>query len=411
MDVFNHHKSSKIIAYFVTTVLIFYIIANFLPFKLYNYFFILLLLISLPFLTFPLNNPIKYENKFLLSLPIFFMIVLLSSYLNKVPIAEIDTYTRFVLCIPIYFLLRNISVSIKLFCYGLIISSILAGSLSLYDYYILNLARAGHISSIVITYGNMCMTLFILMLVCLRFHEYLKINKNIMYVALIMSLLGWLLTFTRGSLIGLLVCTPFLFSTTFSKNIKAKLIVFVVISIMILSTPMKNRISTIINDLSQINYNQIEKSTVNVSLKERLIYIDVALRAIKEKPLIGIGLDGFADYIEKEYDNIDFTIADHAHNDFFDIFSKTGIFGLISLIYLFFISIYYFVFYFKYSSNKLKIYASMGIVTCLSQIGFMLTQSQLSHHQATLFFVTLLLLTASQVSYLVRFKSDDDKGY
>ena len=411
MDVFNHHKSSKIIAYFVTTVLIFYIIANFLPFKLYNYFFILLLLISLPFLTFPLNNPIKNENKFLLSLPIFFMIVLLSSYLNKVPIAEIDTYTRFVLCIPIYFLLRNISVSIKLFCYGLIISSILAGSLSLYDYYILNLARAGHISSIVITYGNMCMTLFILMLVCLRFHEYLKINKNIMYVALIMSLLGWLLTFTRGSLIGLLVCTPFLFSTTFSKNIKAKLIVFVVISIMILSTPMKNRISTIINDLSQINYNQIEKSTVNVSLKERLIYIDVALRAIKEKPLIGIGLDGFADYIEKEYDNIDFTIADHAHNDFFDIFSKTGIFGLISLIYLFFISIYYFVFYFKYSSNKLKIYASMGIVTCLSQIGFMLTQSQLSHHQATLFFVTLLLLTASQVSYLVRFKSDDDKGY
>ena len=383
----------------------FYVISNFLPFRTYNLFFIVVLLLSLPFISNKINNPIQYERVFIFSLPIFFLIILISAIYHNVEIHEIDNYSRFLICIPIYFLFRSVGVSSSTLAYGIITASIFGGVVSIHEYYNLNIERSGTISSVVITYGNLCMTMFIFLIVCLRFCDHLKINKKLIYLALIKSLIGWLFTFTRGSLIGAALCFPFLLSNKFSENLKAKIIITLLLSLTILVSPMSQRITSILNDVPNISYNQIEMDTINTSLKERIIYANVALDAIENYPLIGIGLDGFDDYTKKIYPNSNFNLTDHAHNDFLDIFAKVGIFGFISLLYLLLISMYFFYIHYQINNENIKYYSAIGILTCTSQIGFMLTQSQFAHHQATLFFIIILILAAGQVSHLVRSKS------
>ena len=89
---------------------------------------------------------------------------------------------------------------------------------------------------------------------------------------------------------------------------------------------MSQRITSILYDIPNITYNQTEIDEVDTSLKERVIYAKVAVDAISNYPLTGIGLDGFEGYTQKIYTNVNFNLSDHAHNDFLDIFAKVGFF-------------------------------------------------------------------------------------
>ena len=404
-DSLNSYKRSESLSYLISSIVIFYIISNFIPFKVYNLFFITVLLLSLPFISHRIIDPIQYERVFIFSLPIFFLIILISAIYHNIEIHELDNYSRFLICIPIYFLFRSVRLSITALPYGIIIGSVFAGIISIHEYFNLSTQRAGIISSVVITYGNLCMTMFLFLIVCLKFSDYLKINRKLIYIALIMSLCGWLFTFTRGSLIGLFLCLPFLLSNKFSKNIKAKIIIVFLLSSTILISPMSQRITSILYDIPNITYNQTEIDEVDTSLKERVIYAKVAVDAISNYPLTGIGLDGFEGYTQKIYTNVNFNLSDHAHNDFLDIFAKVGFFGFISLLYLLLIGVYFFYFHYRNENVDIKYYSAIGILAFISQIGFMLTQSQLAHHQATLFFIIILVVTVGQISYLVRSKS------
>ena len=85
---------------------------------------------------------------------------------------------------------------------------------------------------------------------------------------------------------------------------------------------------------------------------------------------------------------------DHAHNDFIDVWVKAGAFTVLALIYFFFIHLRVLT---KYRREKGDFFSLVAIVLLLSQIGFMMTQSQFAHHQPTLFFLLLLIVATSQV--------------
>ena len=98
------YKKSESLSYLISSIVIFYIISNFIPFKVYNLFFITVLLLSLPFISHRIIDPIQYERVFIFSLPIFFLIILISAIYHNIEIHELDNYSRFLICIPIFFI-------------------------------------------------------------------------------------------------------------------------------------------------------------------------------------------------------------------------------------------------------------------------------------------------------------------
>ena len=95
--------------------------------------------------------------------------------------------------------------------------------------------------------------------------------------------------------------------------------------------------------------------------------------------------------------NLTIGTSDHAHNEFLDIAVKTGIVGLFVFLALF-INTFRFFSSSSFKDTDYNFYEYSGKIMLLSQIGFMLTQSQLAHHQSTVFFIILVLLFASQMT-------------
>ena len=167
------------------------------------------------------------------------------------------------------------------------------------------------------------------------------------------------------------------------------------------STELNQRFKVFINDTILLLHGEsVMSENIDLSVRERVFYYQSAIDIIKNNPLDGIGFDSFESYLEqKKVDqNLNLRTSDHAHNEFLDIALKTGLIGL-SIFLILLISIYKF---FNTSSSKNSPYSffeCLGKITLLSQTGFMMTQSQLAHHQSTVFFIILILIFASQITY------------
>jgi len=165
-------------------------------------------------------------------------------------------------------------------------------------------------------------------------------------------------------------------------------------------SPATKSINTFINDIksSPENFSQIYKdNNVSFSTRERVFLLVNAKELIRDNYITGIGFDNFKKYIINKTESVNRIYGlgqhDHAHNDFIDIWVKAGVFCFLALIYFFFIHLKVLM---RHSKKNDNFFPTIGIVLLLSQIGFMLTQSQLAHHQPTLFFLVLLIISISQ---------------
>lgn len=193
-----------------------------------------------------------------------------------------------------------------------------------------------------------------------------------------------------------------MFSNSFNKHKSVMLSLAVSFFIIILLSPANttiNRFISDINHLSTTNIDDIHKdSKISFSTKERVFLLINSKDMILEYPLTGIGYQNFKKHIVRETEKVNrkYGMAhhDHAHNDFIDLWAKIGILGLLVLIYFYVVNIKYF--YKSINKNGSNFFGKIGMVTLLSQFGFMLTQTQLAHHQPTLFLLVFLMVCISQ---------------
>ena len=101
--------------------------------------------------------------------------------------------------------------------------------------------------------------------------------------------------------------------------------------------------------------NKVNEIFVKMATKSRLISAEVALNAVKEKPLFGWGPENYEIAFVKHFNPKMYLREyggevwfDRAHNIIWDTFVATGIFGFLSYLFIFF-SVFYFLFkkYFK----------------------------------------------------------------
>lgn len=100
-----------------------------------------------------------------------------------------------------------------------------------------------------------------------------------------------------------------------------------------------NSESNFIDRTSEINFD-----ANNSSNNQRLNYYDISLQLIRDNPLLGIGVGNwkYESIPLNRFDMSGYIVPYYAHNDFLQIFSETGLFGLLSYV-LIFISIAYIV--------------------------------------------------------------------
>ena len=140
----------------------------------------------------------------------------------------------------------------------------------------------------------------------------------------------------------------------------------------------------------------------NRSENQRVAYILYALTQIQEKPFIGIGASNVSEPMRIYFRSNGYLVAqsDHFHNEYLDVITKFGLIGFI-LFFLIFFSIYQ-----QIKKSKFIFFRDISMLLLLSQLGFMLFQSQFAHHQAITFFLIFLYYTLSQCT-----NSSDNRNY
>lgn len=385
-----------------------FIILNFVDRSLSNVAMIALLVLSLFHMYRNRDNlSINMNEKSLIYSFLSFTVILMAfAFYHSSKIDELDNYSRFVLLLPIYFYLRTLWFSPKAIIYILISSSIISLSSIMIDFEQTYSAgnsiipgRHNPVSSSALTYGNLNMTIFVLLIGSWIFRNKLKINSLLLMIGLFASFLSWGLTHSKGALIGL--AFVFIYLNIANKSIRLfSFIVILIGTLIISSTELNQRFKIFINDTMLVmNGQDIMTDNIDLSIRERYFYYKNAVEIIKNNPLEGIGFDRFEDYLnqKKIKQNLDIRTSDHAHNEFLDIALKSGLIGLLVFLILF-ANIFRFFAKVNLDNIDSRFFKYSGNIVLLSQIGFMLTQSQLAHHQSTVFFIILVLLFASQIT-------------
>ncbi len=363
-----------------------YFTFNFFDRSIGNIFLLVCLLLCI-FNYKSLYTVLKLNTGLVTSVSVFTIYILLLGFYHNSPMHELDNYCRFLFLLPLLLISLNETRIIRL-----IIMSAGVGLIHAFYYdafygislYPLNVYRYEGTSSVAITYANMCATL---LMICIYFIFYKKNKSYLLIISAIIFLILFMLTETRGPIIGIIL--GFIYLSLASKNnnersISAKppLIVlsFFLILIFIIPNPVGEKLK-LVGSINIANPSEINDS----SLKERVYYLNYGIEEIQKNFLTGIGPQNLVDDITqslKEHGIKNIVAKDHLHNEFIDISLK---FGTLSLLLLFFI--YFFIT--KTENKERRVLLNLLMIMLISS---QLSQSHFAHHQAITFFIALFYL-------------------
>tara|TARA_Y100001936_G_C15828836_1_gene535688 strand:+ start:106 stop:663 length:558 start_codon:yes stop_codon:yes gene_type:complete len=184
--------------------------------------------------------------------------------------------------------------------------------------------------------------------------------------------------------------------------------------LVLISSNSYQRFTNISGNIATVDSKSSHHWTTKDSIIPRLIIWDGSIEIIKDNYLFGIGLDNFNKSLDQQIKlkNIQSIRKDfknptagfnHAHNQYLDIFVKTGIFGLGTLIIFIYVNYYFFIQQIKRNDNN--IYAIFGLMVIIAYSIFMINHAVFSHHQSTIFMLFMLVLFAALSR--VEFNEDD----
>ncbi len=325
------------------------------------------------------------KNKYLVVAVLIFTLWIsaVGAYHNT-PISELDNYFRLFLLLPLLVIKMEDKVWTKILFY-----SALGACLHLiYSYYNFDIPRYYGTSSHPITYANMTVTLILLIVIFLQLRSLNKFYIFIFFIMVSFLFLAWVMTQSRGPVIGFILSLALILYWSRSKVI----FLFTVVSFSILfffQNSLSERLIKL-NDLeiSLFDKNSIDKvlkshSSKYVPLRERGSYFSYGFATIDKYQLLGIGPHNVEDSMQKYLDETGYLAVarDHLHNDFLDISVKFGIPALIFLLLIYLLLIYD-----VFSSGNKQAFIIFMLMLVTSQ----LSQSHFAHHQAITFFISAL---------------------
>jgi len=374
----------------------------------------LLTLISIYYIIFCKRKIVMNINeKILISLLMLIFYFALSSSVNHdSDLRELDNYTRFLLAIPFYIFLRDIKVKPELIFNIINISAILIGLYALYASLVEGQNRVYGYTSTATIYGNISMLHFFFSFILFNYDKNSSKPVTLSLLGMLFAILAVALSGSRGPLLAI----PLVFLFFLIKNrtflFNTKYIASTLLTVILFSyfSGLTDRVMDGYNDIKESSNNSELRTSwkSSGSIIPRIIVWKGSINMIKESPYSGVGLDKFNQNLINQINNKEIPSIrinhdnpsagfNHAHNQYLDLFAKTGILGLI--LFLLLLYIYFKIFYdaliFK---NETMIIGLLGSVTVLSYSFFMISHVVLAHQHSILFMLYTLMIFASIIS-------------
>lgn len=350
-------------------------------------------------------NPAKEDKWLIFSLVFYFGTFALSAIIHSDGFREIDSPSRVLLFLPLLLLFRDFPINLKTILYGIPVGTAIAGSLSVYQKFYLNLAKPFpylfHIQA-----GDIAISLAMMSL-AISVYWGRKKNYKWMIFSLTASALGIIasaLTGARGGWVGLPILLAIILRLSYKTLSKkstisiASIVLIVFVSLISLpQTKVLHRIDTATKEV----WNYFEKNHKHTSLGARFDMWQSALLGIKEKPVLGWGSKG---YIELKKAQLEQKVIDRTtlqyndpHNQYLDLFVKKGIIGLLALLSFLAIPMIIFQEYAHSNNIGLKTIAYIGILHSISICFFGMSQTFLAHNSGMLFYTFMTIVIYSSL--------------
>jgi O-antigen ligase len=337
----------------------------------------------------------KAEKLWLWSVVLFNSVVLLSSYENfRVDFSAIDSLTRFLLIIPVYFLVRRIGINLSIFILGGAVGAIAVGFYAFYQMIVLGHSQATGMADH-IYFGQLSLLLSFIAFYGFAFYQDKKYPKIFFLLSSFAGVYAVLASGSRGVWIALPAVVILIFKYSFPKISWVKkisaLLAFGLIIFSVYATNtlnVQNRIDRVANET--INF--FEKGEVAGSAGLRLEMWRASLIMIKDSYGLGLGDKGYTKSMkilvaQKKVHPAVKNFDVEPHNYYLKTFVGQGIIGIILLFLILFIPMRNFYQHLKNTQQKAVQSSSIlgvGIIICY--LDFMLSNTTFDVQLMSVFF-------------------------
>ena len=339
----------------------------------------------------------KWEKYFLFSFIFYFSVVAINLWWFEGNLHDLDTPSRLVLVLPIYFFIRKSDIKIEWFIWGFVISAmVIAVNQIMFKF------GYGGLYSFQDNPGIVTLYVSISGLICLFFISKDRNASNFLFaIVSIASIFASLLSGGRGVWIAAIltvVIVLLLNPLNWGKN--AKLIVLssfigiIFISYFIPQTSVKDRVDmTVSNVTSWVMHGKADTSS-----GARLEMWKAALEVIKENPIIGVGEDNYALHQKKliEQGRIDKFVGNftHPHGEYITSLVEQGVIGLLAFIFVLLTPIMFFIKIIKHNSfnYRERVLATSGMLISLHYSFYSFTSGVFDHQSTTLFYAVFMVI-------------------
>ena len=320
----------------------------------------------------------------------------------RAQLKSFDYPMRWLLLLPIFFLLRRCLVDWRVMAIGMSIGVFISVAIATHQVYVLGLDRAYGASNHIIPFSEL-MVAADLLLWMLMIYAWNNGNKIISFILLVASLAGFygsLLSVTRGAWLAYVFMIAIWLLYTVKKSFSYRrhlfstpIIVRLLLAVLVFYTVSQTNQYQVLQSRSMETINSLAGDDYNSATGARLTIYQDSFKVIKQYPF-GIGTDNF---LAIKQSNNHYS---QAHNELINLWVENGIQGVIILLLL--LGYAFKVFYknLKHSNDLVSVYAACGLMLIVSYMIFGFSQAVFSHHQTLIFFIFYLYFFLAQISVI-----------
>ncbi|QLB13952.1 RfaL protein [Bisgaardia hudsonensis] len=349
------------------------------------------------------------EKLLIFSYLFYFGMFLLSFIVHRGNASELDNPSRLILLLPLLLLFYQYQIRFKVLLYSIPIGSVIVGLVALYDRFYLNVPRAFSPRIMAIQGGDIAMSLGMFSLVIALYFLSKKEYRFTVFclIATLFGMLGSFLSTARGGWIG----SPFIIGFilfTYRKTLSKRFFIIIgslmIISVVSISLIPKTQVISRINLAKNEMVAYFEKDRANTSLGARFEMWKSAVLMAKEKPILGWGQQGVIEKRKQQAKEkiIHPTVArfDHAHNQYLDDLSKRGVLGLLALLGILLMPLWFFIKSSKSHNLEIRSVVILGIVHISSVMFYNLSQGFFTHNSGNIFYFFLIIVFYAMIKTL-----------
>ncbi|WP_082041898.1 O-antigen ligase family protein [Mannheimia massilioguelmaensis] len=343
------------------------------------------------------------EKQLIYSYAIYVSLFVLSFIIHQGKLRELDGPTKILCLLTLLPLFRQFPIKLSTLITFIPIGACIACAVAIFDRFYLHAGMAFSTRLMHIQGGDISMSLGMFSLVCAIYY-FIKGRYKLVLFCLIASscgVIGSILSTARGGWIGVPFIVCFIFwayrkslSKTFFISIIATLLITIVAAVSIPNTKIITRLNQAQSDIS--GYLDNKKGADSTSVGARFEMWKSAIIMIKEKPILGWGIQNVTEERKKHYEqgliSKYASQFNHAHNQYLDDASKRGILGLLALLGIFFVPIRFFWKSLKDKELDVRFVAILGLVHVGSVMFYCLSQGFFSHNSGNIFYFFLVVL-------------------